>query len=65
MTEDIKPTVDCRYVQFGEWKFTTLCSVTCGSGIRNRTRKSYNSECEDEIEVVACNLSPCKNKGKF
>lgn len=63
-TEEPRQAVDCRNVQYGEWKFLGPCSVTCGSGIRNRTRKSYNPNCEDIFDAIACNLSPCKNRGK-
>lgn len=64
MTTEEPKQVDCRNVQYGEWKFKGPCSVTCGSGIRNRTRKSYNPDCEDIFDEIQCNLSPCKNRGK-
>lgn len=48
---------------WSEWVLTT-CSVSCGSGVRNRTRSKCDvpnvpSSCEYETETVSCNLGPC------
>ena len=56
---------------WGSWS-TSLCSVTCGSGIQSRVRKCDNpppqnggKACEGKSrEVVRCNTQECPTTGR-
>lgn len=60
--EPTEPAVDCTTVKRRKPTFTH-CEGTCGIGKRNRTRESYNPNCEPEVVTVDCPLTPCRNKG--
>ena len=57
--------VDGGWSDFGNW---SVCSATCGGGIRQRRRTCTNpppsngGECctGDNLEVELCNTEPCK-----
>lgn len=59
---------------WGEWIFSTMCSSTCGKGVRNRTRLCDNPSplhngkaCEgaDQESVDCPSLPPCPGMNIF
>lgn len=60
--EPTEPAVDCTKVN-RKYPTFTPCEGICGIGKRNRTRESYNPNCEPEVVTVNCNLTACINEG--
>ena len=42
-----------------EWSEWSECTLTCGSGIRTRTR-THQTLGGDENDILACNTDPCR-----
>ena len=48
---------------WSDWGYTA-CSVSCGPGVRNRTRSKCSNpnapeSCEYQTQTLTCNLNPC------
>ena len=52
--------LDSSWVGWTEWSEWGECSLTCGSGIRNRTRTYQVYDKNDENQIAACNIESCR-----
>ena len=47
----------------GTWRPWGPCSVTCGPGVRARTRNSAGERCSEVTEEEECEMPECEEEG--
>ena len=60
----------CSVTEWAPWDSWTACSVTCGSGVQERTRTCNkvdpsDADCEGEsMQQMGCTVAACPQTGK-
>ena len=65
----LAPPINCKWSPFGEW---TMCTATCGVGLKQRSRTVLQQAINDgrecvgcRVEIEICNVQDCPLKGKL
>ena len=64
----LAPPINCKWSPFGEW---TICTATCGAGLKQRSRTVLQQAINDgrecvgcRVEIEICIVQECPSKGK-